>query len=396
MRPRPAADAGVLLASTRSTRAIVDLARLERNWRRLRAVHARGCVMTVLKANAYGHGMVPVARFLQGLGQERFAVALLDEALALRRAGITGRILVLGPPEPGSLPLYGPQRIEATLPSVEHLREAIHVARSAPLEVHLKVDSGMGRIGLRPDALEDARALLRALPQGGGLKVRGIFSHFAEAERLASPVTDAQHAAYERACAALTEALPGPAPERHLANSAGLLRDRRFHYDFARVGFALWAPPRFDPPGQAPPTAADQEQVLTLRSAVSYVKTTGEGERIGYGGTYQSHAGEVIATLPVGHGDGYFRNLGNRARVLLRGQRRAVVGRVSMDQCTVSLGQDACAVGDEAILLGGHPEGITVAELAAWAGTIDYEVFTHLAARVPRDYVYDGQPVPEP
>jgi alanine racemase len=378
--------------STRSTRATVDLARLERNWRRLRAAHAQGRVMTVLKANAYGHGMLPVARFLQGLGQELFAVALLDEALALREAGVTGRILVLGPPEPGSLPLYGRHRIEATVPAVEHLRAAIQAAQEGPLEVHLKFDTGMGRIGLRPDALDDVRTLLR---EAGTLTVRGIYSHFAEAERMDSPVTDAQHAAYERACAALRGALPGGPPERHLANSAGLLRDRRFHYDYARVGFALWAPPQFEPAGQAPPAAAAQEQVLTLHTAVSHVKTAAAGDRIGYGGTYVCRAGEVIATLPVGHGDGYFRALGNRGAVLLRGKRRPVVGGVSMDQITVSLGDDPCAIGDEAVLLRGGSGGIPVAELAEWAGTIDYEVFTHLSARVPRDYLYDGAPLPE-
>jgi alanine racemase len=162
------------------------------------------------------------------------------------------------------------------------------------------------------------------------------------------------------------------------------------------VGFALWAPPAFDPPEAGPPAAAAQEQVLTLRTAVSHVKTTDAGDRIGYGGRYVCRAGEVIATLPIGHGDGYFRALGNRGAVLLRGKRRPVVGGVSMDQLTVSLGDDRCEIGDEALLLRGGAGGIPVAELAAWAGTIDYEVFTHLAARVPRDYLCDGQPLPEP
>jgi alanine racemase len=392
------------MSSTRLTRALVDLARLERNWRRLVQVHRGHRVMTVLKANAYGHGLVPCARFLQGLGQPLFGVALLDEALALREAGITGRILVLGPPEPGTLPLYGRHRIEVTLPSLAHLSTAIATAADgagdAPLEAHLKCDTGMGRIGLQAAALEGVRTLLRdpAFPHGA-LAVRGVYSHLAEAERLESGFCDVQRAAFERWCGGIAEVLPGAPPERHLANSAGLLRDPALHYDYARVGFALWAPLGFHPPDRAPAANGALEPVLSLVTRVSHAKTLGAGDGVGYSRTYRAQEREVIATLPVGYGDGYFRNLGNRGEVLLAGRRRPIVGTVSMDQTTVSLGQDPCTPGDEAVLLGGSPAqgaAITVAELAAWAGTIDYEVLTHLGARVPREYVYDGRALPTP
>jgi alanine racemase len=382
------------------TRAVVELAALERNWRRLLGAHAAGRLMTVVKANAYGHGLVPVARFLQGLGQGLFAVALLDEALVLRQAGITGRILVLGPPEPGSLPLYRRHGVEATVPSLLHLREALAAAAQdpGPLAVHLKCDTGMGRIGLREAERAETLALLR---HAGHLDVRGVYSHLAEAERLHSHFCEAQHAAYEGWCAAVQEARPERPFERHLANSAGLLRDTRYHYDYARVGFALWAPPAFDPPQAAPTLNGTLEQPLTLRTRVTQVKRAAEGDTLGYARTYRCAAGETIATLPVGYGDGLFRALGNRGAVLLRGRRRGIVGNVSMDQLTVSLGTDApdaapCAAGDEAIVLGGGPGGIAVGEMAAWAGALDYEVFTHLGARIPREYVYDGVPVPEP
>ena len=389
------------MASTRSTRAIVDLACLERNWQRLRTVHAQGRLMTVLKANAYGHGMLPVARFLAGLGQALFAVALLDEALALRAAGIAGRILVLGPPEPGSLPLYARHGIEATLASLPHVREALAAGAGEALPVHLKVDTGMGRIGLRE---EDAPALRELLRGQSALAVRAVCSHFADVEQLGSDFCETQHARFERWCDRLAEALPGRRLERHLANSAGLLRDRRFHFDYARVGFALWAPLRFDPPARAPAAAAAQEPVLSLRTRVTHVKTVQPGDSVGYGRTYRAASPEVIATLPVGYGDGYFRALSNRGAVLLGGKRRPIVGRVSMDQITVSLGGEACRIGEEAILIGPAPGAeagpaaapITVAELGAWAGTNDYEVLTSVAARVPRIYVRDGTPVPEP
>lgn len=381
------------MTPTRCTRATVDLTGLERNWRRLVTLHAQGRVMTVLKANAYGHGLLPVARFLQGLGQRLFGVALLDEALALRGAGIEGRILVLGPPEPGSLPVYARSGIEATVPSLVHLREALAVAAApgAPsLAVHLKCDTGMGRIGLREDERDAAVALLR---KAGPLHLQGVYSHLADAEELGSDFCNEQLARFERWSAEVGQALSGRPLERHLANSAGLLRDPRLHFDFARVGFALWAPPVFEPAGSAPAAAGELEQPLTLRTRVSLVKSMHAGESVGYGRTYRCREGEVIATLPIGYGDGYFRNLSNRGQVILRGERRPVVGRVSMDQITVSLGTDACAVGDEAILLGGGPGGPSAAEVAAWAGTSDYEVFTNVGARVPRDYVHNGHPL---
>lgn len=391
--PNPGPIGRDTMTPTRPTHATIDLGCLERNWRHLRAVHAQGRVMAVLKANAYGHGLVPVARFLQGLGQELFGVAMLDEALALRHAGITARILVLGPPEPGSLPQYGRHRVEATVPSLAHLRAAIGAAEQGPLDVHLKCDTGMGRIGLQPGALDGVRALLR---EAGALTVRGVYSHLADAERLHSDFCEWQADAFHRWTAGVQEVLPERGLERHLANSPGLLREPRLHFDYARVGFALWAPVAFDPPEAAPAANAALGQPLTVRTHVSHVKCMADGDTVGYSRTYACRAGEVIATLPIGYGDGYFRRLSNTGAVVLRGKRRPIVGNVSMDQTTVSVGTDDCAVGDEAIVLGGGAAGITVAEMGAWAGTIDYEILAHLGPRLPRTYVYDGVELPEP
>jgi alanine racemase len=377
--------------AARSARVVVDLACLERNWRRLRGAHAQARLWTVLKANAYGHGMLPAARFLAGLGQDAFAVALLDEALALREGGIAGRILVLGPPEPGSLARYAGHGIEATLPSLAHLHEAARLR--APLAAHLKCDTGMGRIGLQDADAPELTALLRNAP---ALRLRGVYSHLADAEHLQSDFCERQRERFERWCAIVAEARPGEPHERHLANSAGLLRDPRLHFDRARVGFALWAPLRFEPHAPAPALNGELEPVLSLRAPVSHVKAMHAGDTVGYSRTYTCGEGEVIATLPLGYGDGYFRRGSNAAQVLLGGKRRPVVGVVSMDQLTVSLGRERCAVGEEAVLLGGGAGGISLHELGAWAGTIDYEVLTNLNARLPREYVYDGEPVATP
>jgi alanine racemase len=378
------------MIESRHTRAVVDLARLERNYQRLRSTHRAGRLMTVLKANAYGHGLVPMARFLQGLGQELFSVARLSEALALREAGIGGRILVLGPPERGRYAAYSAHGIELTVASLEGVDEALEASLETPLEVHLKLDTGMGRIGLLPGEGGQALALLNGAKR---LRLRGIYSHFAEAERMASGFCEVQCEAFERFRRLVRVGWRGEPPEFHLCNSAGLLRDERYHYDYARVGFALWAPLVFAPSDAQPPLNRELEQVLTLRTSISHVKRMKDGMTVGYGRNYACKGGETIATLPVGYGDGYFRTLSNKGFVLIGGRRRPIVGNVSMDQTTVSLGEDTAAVGDEAVLLGGAGEPITLADLGAWAGTIDYEVLTNLSARVPREYVRDGEPV---
>ncbi len=380
----------------RNTRAIIDLSRLERNYHRLREAHRERRILTVLKANAYGHGMIPAARFLAGLGQDLFGVAILDEALELREAGIEGRILVLSPPELERCAAYATHGIEMTVASLEHLLALAHHPDSRGQEIHLKLDTGMGRVGLRPEELPAAR---EALARAGGMRLRAVYSHFAEAENLGSAFCEEQHRAFEAGRAELLREVPGEAPELHLSNSAGLLRDARFHYDYARVGYALWAPLLFGAGGAGstpePAVNRELEAVMTLRTTITHLKTMSAGDSVGYGRTYRCRAGERIATLPIGYGDGYFRQMSNVGFVQVAGRRHPIVGTVSMDQTTISLGveEDAveAAVGDEVILLGGdrdgHP-GIPVVEAAGWLKTIDYEVLTQLSTRIPRLYLH--------
>lgn len=378
----------------RPTRAEIDLDKLERNYRRLREAHAKGRLMTVLKANAYGHGMVPAARFLADLGQELFAVALPGEALELRRAGITGRILVLGAVEHDAVAECAAGGIELTVASLAHLRQVLAEPPAGGVDMHLKLDTGMGRLGLRePDIAPAAELLARP----GTARLRAVYTHFAEAERLDSDYSERQWEAFNAWSAPLLAAWPGEPPELHLANSAALLRDRRFHGDYARVGFALWAPLLFDPPGAAPAAGEALEAVLTLKSRLSHVKAMAGGDTVGYGRSYRCRAGEVIGTIPIGYGDGYSRLLSTRGFVSIAGRRYALAGRVSMDQITVSLGDDHANVGDEVVLLGGCGEAaVPAAEMAGWLDTIDYEVLTQLTARIPRRYLRGGVEVPPP
>ena len=384
----------------RNTRAVIDLSRLERNYNRLLAAHGAGSIMIVLKANAYGHGMIPAGRFLAGLGHRLFAVAVLDEAIALRHAGIKGRILVLGPHQPGSAPEYPLHRLEMTVASLHHLDAlAGEIAADPPpegLDIHLKLDTGMGRIGLQAGEVSAARALLAKTP---AIRLRAVYSHFAESEKLGSGFCDEQLAAFEAARAELLQGHTGPPPESHLANSAALLRDSRYHFDYARVGYALWAPLVFEaPPGtpSEPPLNRELEPVMTLSTRINHIKKMPAGATVGYGRKYTCREGVVIATLPIGYGDGYFRQMSNEGYVSIAGRRHPIVGRVSMDQTTVSLGTEdlGIKIEDEVILLGGVGDdgtgGIPVAEAAGWLKTIDYEVLTQLSGRIPRQYVYGG------
>lgn len=377
----------------RSTRAIIDLSRLESNYRLLCSLHREKRLMTILKANAYGHGLVPAARFLQSLGQSMFGVAIIEEAVALRKAGINGRILVLGPPAAGSQPLYVEHDVEMTIPSVDHLMQALEHIQKPSLAVHLKLDTGMGRIGMAHEGMD---ACMRILKETGHARLKGVYSHLAESENLDSTFCFHQFEILLASQARLQQDHPAETPEYHIANSAGFLRDERLHLDFARVGYALWAPMDFMPVISQPSANRKLRQVMSLRCPISFIKTASGEQTVGYSRTYTCQAGERIATLPIGYGDGYLRRLSNRGQVLLGNRRVPVVGNVSMDQTTISLGSHGGELGQEVTLLGGDKDQITVGEMARWAETISYQVMTNVNLRVPRVYMYDGKEVPPP
>ena len=380
----------------RNTRIEVNLTRLENNYRHLRQIHAQGRIMTVIKADAYGHGLLPIARFLQTLGQDLFGVALVEEALALRTGGVTGRILVLGPPPQGSREVYAAHGIEMTVPSLPHLALAMGQPGDPEISAHLKLDTGMGRIGFQEPHLAE---LLSRLKHQGRLRILGLFSHLAESETLSSDFSEQQRTRFNTWLMRLRELPALTQAQAHLANSAALLRNPDFHYDFARVGHGLWAPLDFEPAERAPEANAHLLPVMRLICPVTHVKTLSEGDSVGYSRTYRGQAGEVIATLPIGYGDGFPRALSNQGRVSLRGVPFPIVGNVSMDQTTFSLGRDprvSIQVGDEVVLLGDPPQEPGLSEVARTAGTISYQIMTGLNHRIPRIYLYQGREIPEP
>jgi alanine racemase len=366
----------------RAARAEIDLAAFRRNVDALiRQLPAGAKLVAVLKADAYGHGAVELAKTLDDR-VPMIAVAILEEALELRAAGINRPILVLGAMTRAQIAAAAGRGIITAIPSPETLEAAADVAQETDVEIHLKIDSGMGRTGLKPGDLPAAVELLKATQR---LRLGGIYTHFANAPDPADPFTVEQVAVFD----ALVEELRASgieAPVTHLANSAATVRGLVRPGELARVGIALFGAETLDDHSHR------LEPVMRWRTEIVRVKEIGPGEGVGYGLTFRASAAMKIATIAVGYADGYNRLLSNRGEVLLRGRRARVVGRVSMDLVTLDVSDfEDVAVGDEVVLIGRQgDEEIAAEELAERLGTISYEVLCAVGARVPRIY-RDGE-----
>ena len=368
--------------SERPTRIVVDLDALGENLRAIGA-HVGVPVMSIIKANAYGHGLVPVAQSLQAQGCGQFGVAFVEEGVALRRAGITVPVLVLG----GILGRQVAQLIvhdlEITVSSLDKLRqvEAAAEALQRKATIHLKVDTGMERIGVHSYS---CGPLIEAAVVSPWVTVKGIYSHLACADDPASPMTAVQLGRFREACAHF-DRIGAPMPIRHLANSGGVLHHPDTWLDMVRPGILGYGVL----PDPASHRAIAVRPALSLVSQVVYFKVVKAGNPISYGATWAPATDTRVITVPLGYGDGFPRALSSRGEVLVRGQRKPIVGRLCMDQFMVDLGADGSAhVEDDVVLIGRQGgEQITVEDVAIAAGTIPYEVLTRLNERIPREYV---------
>ncbi len=375
--PVIALDAGL-----RPTRVEVDLDAISHNFRSLAAAAAPAQVMAVVKANAYGHGLVPVARHLEAQGADWFGVAYLEEGRLLRRSGVRARILVMGGILGDQIPAFLEDDLDLCASSVTKLDaiERAAEARGVRARVHLKVDTGMERIGVH---WYSAETLLEAGLRCRHVDVVGVFSHFANAD--AADLTHArlQLERFHEVCS-FYERRSAPTPLRHIANSGAVLQLPEACLDLVRPGIALYGVL----PSSEVSTAVELRPALSWRTRVVYFKVVRAGNPVSYGSTWAPAVDTRVITLPVGYGDGYFRALSNRAEVLVRGARRPVVGRVCMDQVLVDLGDGEAWNGDEITLLGRDGDALIRAEdIGEWAGTIPYEVLTNINTRVPRVYV---------
>ena len=365
----------------RPTRIRVDLDALTHNLRALRA-HAGVPVMAIVKANAYGHGLVPVGLHLQAQGVEQLGVAFLEEGVALRRAGVTVPILVMGG-------IFGPQAaaliahdLEITVSSLDKLRqvEAAAEAMGRRAAIHLKVDTGMERIGVHS---YHAGPFIEAALASKCCDIRGIYSHLACADDPGNPATARQLERFLDACAHFDRA-GAPMPRRHLANSGGVLHFPDTCLDLVRPGIALYGVL----PDPASRPTVDLRPALSLVSQVVYFKVVPAGQPVSYGGTWAPEADTRVVTVPIGYGDGWPRSLSSRGQVIVRGVRRPMVGRVCMDQFMVDLGPDGTAYNEDEVVLIGTQGGeqLRCEDVAATAGTIPYEILVGLNTRIPREY----------
>ena len=365
----------------RPTRIRVDLDALTHNLGRIRA-HAGVPVLGVVKANAYGHGLVPVARHLARQGIDQLGVAFVEEGMELRRAGITTPILVMGG-------IFGPQvaqfivhDLEITVSSLDKLRQVEAAAQSLGRQatIHLKIDTGMERIGVHSYS---AAPFIEAAVASRWCRLKGIYSHLACADDPASPMTLEQLDRFLDACAHITR-IGAPMPVRHLANSGGVLHFPQAHLDMVRPGILLYGV--LPDPASIP--AIDVRPALSLVSQVVYFKVVRAGHPVSYGATWAPAADTRVVTVPIGYGDGFPRALSSRGQVLVRGQRRQLVGSVCMDQFMVDLGPAGTAYNEDEVVLVGSQQGeaIRAEDLARLAGTIPYEILTGLNQRIPREY----------
>jgi alanine racemase len=367
------------------TWAEVDLGALERNLAAVRAAAPGASVMLVVKADAYGHGAVPVAWHLLRHGATHLGVGDSTEALALRAAGITAPILILGAIVPGEADDVVRDGVSVTVHSTTRVRDLQRQAErlGARVKVHLKVDTGMGRLGCAP---ERALGIAREIRRSARLDFEGVSTHLAST----APEDSARAGLQLRRFRAVLDALRREGidpPWKHAIASGGLESFPAPELNLVRPGIAVYG---VRPPG----SRLVLEPALSWKTQVAFLRDHRKGARIGYGGTWRAPRRARIATLPVGYNDGYRYAFGNRARVLVRGREAPVVGRVSMDYVMVDVTDvPAARVGDDVVLLGRDGDlRIGAEDMATWAETVPYEILCGLGRRVVRIYVETPAP----
>jgi len=363
----------------RPTYLEVNLPQLRRNVEAIRKHVAPAKVMPMIKANAYDYGIEGVAPFLEPY-VDYFGVAVLEEGIYLRELGIKKPILVAGGVLPEQVISFAEYDLILTGSSIEILDVAEEVSRSTGkrIKTHLKIDTGMERVGVHE---YEAEPFIEHSLKLKHVEVEGIYTHLANAEDV-----DLVHARLQlerfQEVLHIYEKLSEPHPPlRHVANSAAILQFPESYFDLVRPGLMTYG---------VYPTGVTQSveiaPALTWRSRVAYSKITKPGRSVSYGSLWQAEAETRIVTVPCGYADGYFRRMTNRAQVIVNKKKYPQVGRICMDQFMVNVGADEARVGDEVVLLG---DGISAHDLAEWMGTNEYEVLTSISARVPRVFLTD-------
>ena len=365
----------------RQTFALIRQDDIAHNIRELRRA-AGTPVMAVVKADAYGHGMHHVVSTALKQGVNWLAVATPDEALDLKENGCEAHILVLSPVLKEALPQLVENRISICVCELEQLELLEQCGKHMGLDalVHVKVDTGMGRVGIR--SMEEFIPMLAFFKEAKHVKFEGIFTHFATADETDKTFTFEQAARFRAFCESAQAA--GFHPLRHAANSAATIELPDTHFDLCRIGISLYG---YMPSKEVSPKGVELRPALSLYSYISYLKTIHAGDSVSYGRRYTATEDRVIATVPIGYADGYRRELTNCGSAIIRGKKVPLVGTVCMDQVMFDVTGTGAQEGDRVVLIGEEgEERITADDLAACCGTISYEILTGFTKRVARVY----------
>jgi len=359
----------------------VNLQQLKSNLNAIRAFVGNAKVMVMVKANAYGHGVDGVAPFIEP-DVDYFGVALLEEGIHLRELGIHKPILVAGGALPEHIQHYAKYDLTLTGASVSLLDAAENesVKHGKSIKVHLKIDTGMERLGVHEF---DARGLIEKAAACSHIKVEGIFTHLANSEIVDRRYSNIQLERFQSVLQ-LYSSINLPVPSiKHVCNSGGIVNLPNAYYDMVRTGILFYGVY----PGRGLKRSIDVKPALRWHAQVSYSKRIPAGRPVSYGSMWQPESETRIITIPCGYGDGYFRRLSNQSVVMISGKKYPQVGRVCMDQFMVDVGNDQVHPGQDVVLLG---DGILAEEFADWVGTNEYEVLTNINTRVPRVYLKEG------
>ncbi len=365
----------------RPTRVEVDLNAIQENYQKIKE-HVGSCkIMPILKANAYGHGLLRIAQLFEKINADYLGVAVVEEGILLREKGINIPILVLGGVWGNQVPLFLKHNLTITASSIDKLNQIDDIAgqMNVKAKVHLKIDTGMERIGVH---YYNAENFLDASYKCKNIEVEGIYSHFANSD--ASDITYAK-LQLERFKEVLSffEKRSIKTPLRHISNSGAILQLPEANFDMVRPGIMLFGVY----PTKEVNKTVEINPALTWKSLVVYFKVIKPNHPVGYDSTFTTDHNIRAVTIPVGYGDGYLRSMSHKAEVLIKKKRYPVIGKISMDQIIVNLEQGSAYNGDEVILLGNDGKNsITCEELADWAGTNPYEILTNINTRVPRVY----------
>lgn len=372
----------------RPTQILIDLKNMAWNLDAIRQFTGNKKMLVVVKANAYGHGLVEVAKFLQDYSIRRAAqlelgVAYIEEAVELRMKSITIPILVMGAAIKEQIYLYIKNNINITVSSIDKLNHVICEATRLNIKanIHIKIDTGMSRIGVKEST---APSLIEKALTNKFIKINGIYSHFVSSEIKTGNTTSIQLEKFLNVCEYFNK-IGAEMPTRHVANSGAIINNKESYLDMIRPGiitYGVYSTNAMEKPIPLKP-------VMSLVSQVSYFKIIEKGCSVSYGSTWTADKPTRIATIPIGYGDGYQRALSNKAEVIINGNKHTIVGNICMDQLMVNLTDHSAYNGDKVILIGNNGNSkITVEELADKANTVPHHILTNLNERIPRFYNY--------